>query len=84
MALIGTSTTYELSDSTVIDGVIPCSYWAKIIDTSPEDFEMGRNIHDYDAYMAHRKQINIDQAAFEDKFFALKDKILEDKNGITK
>ena len=84
MALIGTSTTYELSDSTVIDGVMPCSYWAKIIDTSPEDFEMGRNVFDYDAYMANREQINIDQAAFEDKVFALKDKILEDKNGITK
>ena len=84
MALIGTSTTYELSDSTVIGDAIPCSYWAKIIDTSPEDFEMGRNIYDYDAYMAHREEINVDQAAFEDKVFALKDKIMEEKNGITK
>ena len=34
MALVGTSITYELSESTVVDGVMPCSFWAKIIDTS--------------------------------------------------
>lgn len=65
-----------LTGKTVIDGVDVCGYQAQIDSEDPANISFTNWKTNHEMYKEHREECRADLAAFEDRAFAVQDKIL--------
>lgn len=78
--LDGRTKTININEYSKVGDDRICQFYANINSDAPETMDMGRSIHNQEAYKANRVEVMRDQADFETYAYNIQDEMIAEKN----